>query len=79
VRVGGYQYAVNVELKELLLTGADRRGKGGRSNRRSQSIRRISGVCPAPNKELVVNIWRTEGVQSEPGIVPKIGALGRMP
>jgi hypothetical protein len=79
VRVGGHHYAVNVELKELLLAGADSRGKGSLSNRGSQSIRRLSGFCTAPNKELVVNVWRTEGVESEPRITPKIGAFGRMP
>jgi hypothetical protein len=78
VRVGGHHYAVNVELKELLLAGADSCGKGSRSNRRSQIICRLSGFCLAPNKELDVNVWRAEGVESEPRIAPKIGAFGRM-
>jgi hypothetical protein len=76
VRVGGHHDAVDVELKELLLGGADCRRNGRQNNRRLQIMCRFRGLRAAPNKELVVNVCRAEGVQSEPRITPKIGAFG---
>ena len=77
--VSGHHDAVNVELKELLLAGTDGGGKGSRNNRRSQSLCGLGGFCAASNKELVVNFSRTEGLEGEARIAPKIRAFGRMP
>ena len=77
--VSGHHDAVNVELKELLLAGTDGGGKGSRNNRLVQSLCRLGGFCAAANKELVVNFSRTEGLEGEARIAPKIRAFGRMP
>jgi hypothetical protein len=65
-----------VELKELFLGGADCRRNGRQDYRRLEIMRRFRGLCAAPNQELVVNICRAEGMESEPRITPKIGAFG---
>ena len=77
--VSGHHDAVNVELKELLLAGTDGRGKGSHNNRRTQSLCGVGRFCAASNKELVVDVSRTEGLEGEARIAPKIRAFGRMP
>jgi hypothetical protein len=65
-----------VELKELLLAGAHGGGKGGSNDRRLEIRHRLCRFRAAPNEELVVNVRRREGVQSETRIAPKIGTFG---
>ncbi len=75
MRVVRNQHAVNVELKELFLICADCGRHCGRDDRCFQITRRLYGLCVAPNKELVVNVRRGEGVQRKTGIAPKIATL----
>jgi hypothetical protein len=61
-----------MEMKELLLIGADRRRNGGRDDCSFQISRRLRRLGMAPNEELVVNIRRREGVERKTGVAPKI-------
>ena len=76
VRVGGHQDAVDVELKELFLIGADDGGNSGRDDGGLEIGRGLRRLCTAPNEELIVDVRRAKGVKSETGIASKISAFG---
>jgi hypothetical protein len=67
-----------MELKELLLIGANGCGNGCRDDRSLQVGGRLDGFCSAPNEELVVNILWGERVQGVAGIALEISTLRRM-
>ena len=73
--VGCNEHTVEMELKELLLVGADGSRHSSRDDRGLQVCGRLDGTSSAANKELVVDIRRRKRMQGEARIAPQIRTL----
>jgi hypothetical protein len=65
MRVVREEHSVNMELKEVLLVGADCGGQGGRDDRRPQVPGRLYAFGTTSDEELVIDVLRRERVKSE--------------
>jgi hypothetical protein len=73
--VGGNQHAVDMQVKELLLVGADGGGDRRRHDGGLQLWGRLGGLGPTANEEFVVNVLRGKGVEGEPGVTAQVRTL----
>jgi hypothetical protein len=64
-----------MQLKEVLLVGADRCGQGGRDDGRPQVRARLDAFGTTSDEELVIDLLRRERVKSEAWIASKIRTL----
>jgi hypothetical protein len=78
IAVGGEQDPVKVQLEQLLVVAADRRGTSSPDNRQPGILAGVNRFGPTPHEEFVIEIPRREGMECEPGIAEKIGALRRV-
>jgi hypothetical protein len=75
VGVGRKQDPVDVEVKEVLFIRSNSGRQRSRDNRRPQVISRLDAFRTASNKELVIDVFRTERMKSKAWIASKVGPL----
>lgn len=78
MRVGGKEDAIEVKLEQLFIVAAYGRRESRGDDGAREFFARDNGFCTTAHEELVIDVLRREGMQSEARIPTKVGALWRL-